>query len=436
MANLCRRSFLLAPVLAVPLRAANTFSVLDFGAKPDGETLNTGALQRAIDECGRKGGGTVTLAAGRYVSGTILLRDGVTLRLEEGATLLGSTNLADYRLIDDFRDGTGAAMGYCFVGAVEQKNVGIEGPGAIDGRGKEVLAARGPGDRSKRPFLVRLLRCSGVSLDGVELRQSAAWCTHLFRCRDVTAAGVRIYNHAGSNNDGFDIDSCQRVRIADCDIDTGDDSICLKTTGPQPCRDVAIRNCRLKSNCAAVKCGTESVGDFENIRVTDCRILGAGLGGIKLLSVDGSNLRDVVVSGVTMEAGRVPVFLRLGARLKTFRAGDEKKPVGSLKGVAIRNLRATAEGPGILISGIPGHSVEDVTFDDVVIRLPGGGVKDDPPVAVPEAEAAYPEIRMFGPKLPAWGVYARHVRGLKMSGVRMSVEKADGRPERVMEDAE
>ena len=430
-----RRSFLFAPGLVMPMRAAAVVSVLDFGAKPDGETLNTESLQRAIDECGRKGGGTVRFPAGRYVSGTILLQDGVTLRLEEGATLLGSTNLADYRLIDDFRDGTGAAMGYCFIGAVDRKNVGIEGPGTIDGRGKEVLAARGPADRSKRPFLVRFLRCSGVELHGVEMRQSAAWCTHLFQCRDVTATNVRIDNHAGSNNDGFDIDSCQAVLITECDIDTGDDSICLKTTGAQACRDVTITNCRLKSNCAAVKCGTESVGDFEHIRVAGCHILGAGLGGIKLLSVDGGNLRDVTVSGIRMSAGRVPIFLRLGARLKTFRAGDAKKPVGSLKGVTIRNFTATAEGPGVLICGIPEHNVENITLDHVTVRLPGGVAKDDPPLVVPEVEAAYPEIRMFGPKLPAWGMYVRHVRGLKLSDVAMSVEKADGRPERVMEDA-
>jgi polygalacturonase len=431
-----RRGFLLAPALTLPLRAAGVISVLDFGAKADGETVNSAAIQRAIDACGEKGGGTVLFPAGRYVSGTILLRDGVTLRLAEGASLLGSTNLADYRSIDDFRDGTGAAMGYCFVGAVDRKNVGIEGPGTIDGRGKEVLAARGTADRSKRPFLARFLRCSGVSLKDVQLQQSAAWCTHFFQCRDVAASGVKIVSHAGSNNDGFDIDSCQGVRIDNCDIDTGDDSICLKTTGPQACSGVSITNCRLKSNCAAVKCGTESVGDVSNIRVSGCHIVSAGLGGIKLLSVDGANLRDVVVSGITMDGGRVPVFLRLGARLKTFRPGDEKRPAGSLKGITIRGLRATAEGPGILISGVPGHPVEDVTFEDAEIRLPGGGVAEDAAVAVPEAEAAYPEIRMFGPKLPAWGVFARHLRGLKMSGVKMSVEKADGRPERVLVDVE
>lgn len=416
------------------LRAAKTVQVVDFGAKGDGATLNTAAIQRAIDACGEQSGGTVTFPAGQFVSGTILLKDGVTLRLEAGATLLGSTNLADYRIIDDFRDGTGAAMGYSFIGAVDCSHVGIEGPGTVDGRGKEVLAARGPADKSKRPFLARFVRCNGVSLTDTRFQQSAAWAIHFFQCRQVTAQRVSISSHAGSNNDGFDIDSCQGVRIAGCDIDTGDDAICLKTTSPKPCRDVVVTGCRLKSNCAAVKCGTESVGDFENLQVTDCRILGAGLGGIKLLSVDGGALRNVTVSDVTMEAGRVPVFVRLGARLKTFRAGDERKSAGVVRGIAIRRLRATAEGPAILISGIPGHFVEDVTLDDIHVRLPGGGTQSDAQTVLPEVEAAYPEIRMFGPKIPAYGVYARHVRGLQIAGLTLELDKPDERPERVMED--
>jgi polygalacturonase len=425
-----RRHFLLAPALALPLRSAPVLSVLDFGAVPDGLALNTAAIQRAIDAAAKQGGATVAFPAGNYVSGTILLRDGVTLRLQSGAALLGSTNLADYRALDDFRDGTGAAMGYCFIGAVDCTRVAIEGPGVIDGRGRDVLAARGPADKSKRPFLARFLRCTGVSLSGVQLQQAAAWCVHFFQCRDVHAERVRITSHAGSNNDGFDIDSCQTVRISSCDIDTGDDAICLKTTSPQPCRDVVISDCRLKSNCAAVKCGTESVGDFEDIRISGCRILSAGLAGIKLLSVDGATLRRVTVSDVTMDAGRVAVFLRLGARLKTFRPGDEKKAVGSLSAIAIRNLRATVESPGILISGIPGHLVEDVTFDDVEIHLPGGGVIPGAPI--PEAESAYPEIRMFGPTLPAYGIYARHTKNLTLTRTTFTLASPDPRPARLV----
>ena len=428
-----RRRFLLAPALAmpVPLRpAATAVSVLDHGARPDGATLNTEALQRAIEACAKQGGGRVVFPAGRYVSGTILLKDGVSLHLESGATLLGSTKLADYRTLDDFRDGRGAPMGYCFIGAVDCAHVGITGPGTIDGRGRQVLDARGPEEKNKRPFVARFLRCRGVTLEDVHLEQAAAWCVHFFQCRDVAATGVHIDSHAGSNNDGFDIDSCERVRIQDCEIDTGDDAICLKTTSPLATRDVMIRRCTLKSNCAAVKAGTESVGDFEDIHIEDCHIRGAGLAGIKLLTVDGAALRRVRVSGIVMDAGHVAVFLRLGARLKTFRPGDRPKSVGTLNDISIRNLRATVEAPGILISGVPGHDIQDVTFDDVEIHLPGGGAKSGEPV--PEAESAYPEIRMFGANLPAYGIYARHAKNLKLMNVRFTIARPDSRPERVI----
>jgi polygalacturonase len=384
-------------------------------------------IQKRIDDCAARGGGTVSLPAGRYVTGTILLRDNVTLNLEEGAQLLGSTDIADYQNIDSFTDGTGSAMGYCLIGAVDAKNVAITGAGAIDGQGKELLA-RINKDRGKRPFLVRFVRCIGVAMRGVRLESPAAWTTHFFQCRDVTAERVTIDSHAGSNNDGFDIDSCEHVRIRDCSIDTGDDAICLKTTSHAPCRDIRVTGCTLKTNCAGFKIGTESAGDFEDIHVSDCRIVHAGLGGIKLLSVDGARLRNVEVSGVTIESGHVAVFLRLGSRLKTFRAGDAKRETGTLSGIRIRDLRGTVESTGIMICGVPGHPVEDVTMERVDLRLTGVGTKEDAAAAVPEQEAAYPEIRMFGPKLPAYGLYVRHARKLDLRGVTLKTAEVDARP--------
>ena len=156
------------------------------------------------------------------------------------------------------------------------------------------------------------------------------------------AERLNINSHAGSNNDGIDIDSCELVRVNECDIDTGDDSICLKTTSRLPCRDITITNCRLRSNCATIKAGTESAGDFDNIHISRCQLLDARLGGIKLLSVDGARLQNVEISEITMMAGHVPIFLRLGGRLKSFRPGDPKRDVGLLRNINIRKFQATA----------------------------------------------------------------------------------------------
>ena len=441
-----RRHFLLLPALmkAVPLKAAaravQEFPVVKFGTVGDGKLPDTDAIQKAIEAAGsaavKDGTAIVRFPAGRYLSGSILLKSGVTLRLDEGATLLGITDPNAYRAIDPFTEGTGHELGYAFIGAVDATNVGIEGPGTIDGQGKEVLAGLKPAERNRRPFLVRFVRCNKVTLKDVKLRQSAVWTVHFSQCHNVTAQRVSINSHAGANNDGIDVDSCELVHISECDIDTGDDSICLKTTSLVPCRDVTIANCKLRSNCATIKIGTESAGNFDNIKVTGCQLFDARLAGVKLLTVDGAHLQNVEISDITMSAGRIPIFLRLGARLRTFRPGDPKKGPGTLENVSIRNFRASAEGPAILISGIPGHRVSNVRIQDVQVKLTGGGTEEDAAAELPEVADAYPEITMFGRHLPAAILYARHVEGLEVSGLRASFDKPDRRPEKVLIDAE
>jgi polygalacturonase len=442
-----RRSFLLAPaVFPTLLRAQKPalrpqqpahqeFLVNKFGVLGEGRTADTEPIQKAIDACTEQGGGMVRFPAGRYLSGSLLLKNNVTLHLDEGAVLLGSTNPNDYRSVDPFREGTGNELGYAFISAVDATNIGIEGSGVIDGQGKEVLAALKPGERNRRPFLVRFVRCNNVALKNVRLRQSAVWTVHLSQCHNVTAEHLNINSHAGSNNDGIDIDSCELVHINECDIDTGDDSICLKTTSRLPCRDVTITNCRLRSNCATIKAGTESEGDFDNIRISNCQLLSARLGGIKLLSVDGAKLQNVEITDVTMLDGHIPIFLRLGARLRTFRLGDAKREVGTLQNITIRRFKATAEGPGIVLSGIPDHRIEGVRLDDIQLQLTGGGSKDDVETPLPEAVDAYPEITMFGKTLPASLLYARHVSGLEIFNLKTTFSQPDQRPERVLIDA-
>lgn len=421
-------------VLLAFVAHAVDIDVQKFGAKGDGKTLDTKAIQIAIDECTKWGGGTVKIPAGQFVCGTILVKDNVTLQLDEHAALLGSLDIADYQAPDNFRSGNGAEMGFCFIGAVDAKNVGIKGKGLIDGRGKELLAAR-PAGNNARPFLMRFVRCDGVSLEGVHLQGPAAWTTHFFQCKNVSAQQVTIASRGLANNDGFDIDSSQDVRIRDCNVDSGDDAVCLKTTSPAPCRNVDVRGCDLTSHWGGVKFGTESAGDFENVTISDCRIHDTQ-GGIKLFSVDGANVRNVSFSGLTMEHVNTPIFIRLGARLKTFRTGDVRKPVGTISNVLIKNLKAQATSPiGILVSGIPDHPVKDVKLENIEMKLPGGGKEAEAGAVLPEKENAYPEITMFGKQFPAYALYARHVSGLTVTNITIELAQPDARPPRVLDDA-
>jgi len=416
-------------------RAATDLRARDFGAVGDGATLNTAALQRAIDACSEKGGGAVVLEAGRYVTGTLQLKDNVVLHLDREATLLGSTQADDYRNVDPFKDGTGAELGYALIVAVDAHRVGIDGAGTIDGRGKELAAAQGK--YLKRPFLVRWVRCTGVRVSDTSLRSSGAWTMHLFQSKDVAVDHVTIRSRGLSNNDGIDIDSCEDVRIQNCDIDTGDDAICLKTTSALPCRHVRVDGCRLKSSCATLKLGTESLGDFTDIQIEHCEILGAGLGGIKLLSVDGANLSQVRIADIQMREVRVPVFIRLGARLRTFRADDRRRPVGTIDDLEIHRLQAENSNQiGVVITGIPDHPVKNVRLDQIRIKLPGGGTAEQAKVVLPEKEQAYPEVKMFGDIMPAYGVYLRHAYGIKISGLELSLDRADERPAVLRVDAD
>lgn len=415
--------------------AGKSVTVLDFGAVGDGSTLNTAAIQKAIDTCHAQGGGTVVFPVGRYVTGTVQLKDNVKLQLDADAVLLGSTQAADYLNLDPFVAGDGVPLGYALIVAVGAKHVGIEGAGTIDGQGAAVKAAQTK--YTVRPFLIRWVRCDDVVVRNVHLTRPGAWTLHFFQCQNVVASGLTIRSVGLINNDGIDVDSCQTVRINDCDIESGDDAVCLKATSPLPCRDVVVAGCKLKTLCNGIKLGTESLGDFENIDVSHCQLRQIGMAGIALYSVDGAHLHDVAISDLTMDDVTVPISVRLGARLKTFRVGDKAKTPGTLRDVKIRGLQVTgAHQIGVLVNGVPGHPVENLAFENISIQLPGGGTEKDAQVQLPEKESAYPEMKMFGKTMPAYGIYLRHVRGVSFKNVRTGVAAADARPSAVYVDVE
>jgi len=426
---------------SVPDILADDSRIIDVtraGAVGDGTALNTAPIQKAIDECSASGGGTLTFPAGKYVTGTIRIKSNVTLRLERGASLLGSTEVADYLNVDPFTDGSGNPLGYALIVAVDARNVGIEGPGTVDGQSPALKKKQNP--YTMRPFLVRWVHCTDVTVRDVHLVNPGAWTLNFFETKGATVENVTIRSRGLGmpNNDGINIDSSEGIRVRDCDIDSGDDALVVKSTSAaMPSRDIVVSGCKLSSRTNAIKLGTESIGGFENISVTDCRITGTKMAGIALYGVDGGDLRNVTISDIAMDGVMVPVSIRLGARLKTFREGDQPKPTGKLCDVVIRNVSARNIGLiGILVNGVPGHPVERLTLENLRLELPGGGEAAAAAVRLPEKESAYPEFEMFGKILPSYAIYARHVRGVKFLNVETIPLKADARPATLLVDVE
>ena len=425
--------------------AADIFNVKDYGAIGDGVALNTVAVQKTIDACHDAGGGIIWVPAGDYVIGTIKLKSNVTLSLDHGTSLLGSQNIADYAtdLIEP-REG----WAQCLIYAENSTNITIEGLGLIDGRGTREAFPYG---KKSSPRLIRMENCNKLKFSGVTYKRPAFWGLHLIDCRDVHFDAVTIDSRNNNlGNDGIDLDGCENVLVENCDINSGDDGICLKSS-LNPCKNVVVRNCKVSSHTAALKFGASSHGGFIDVRVTNCYFHDSPMGAIKLELVDGGRLENVDISRIAMDNVGSPIFIRLGSRGKTYGKGG-KAPVGSLKNVRISDVvaKVTFEdetkaksdltdrekafvGP-IMITGIPGHYVEDVVLENITISYPGYGSEAEASRAVPEDEDRYPEQYFFG-VLPAWGAYIRHAKNIKFKNVQMSLRGSDQRERIVLDDA-
>ncbi|MEQ8556536.1 MAG: glycoside hydrolase family 28 protein [Cyclobacteriaceae bacterium] len=443
------------------------FDIRDFGAVGDSSTLNTKAIQDAIDACTANGGGTVWVPAGNYVIGTIELKSNVTLSLDYGASLLGSHDRTDYPIhnLRPAREGNAECLFY----AEDATNIRFEGLGVIDGRGyPEVFPkSSGPGGKDNRPRLIRFENCSNLTFSGLTYKNPAFWGIHLVDCKGVHFNGVTVqFRDNGSNNDGLDLDGCQNVLIENSDINAGDDAICLKSS-LNPCRNFVIRNCIVSSNTAPVKFGTSSYGGFIDVDITNCYFYDSPMGAIKLQSVDGGRLENVNISRITMEGVGSPVFIRLGKRGRVYAESKieeekTKERIGTIKNIKISDIKATVEvlrhqrgvdttgvevppeettdrewakaGP-IMITGIPGHNIENVTLENIDISYPGGLPPEKINMEIPEDEDRYPEQFFFG-VLPAWGAYIRHAEDIQFKNVNMTKRSNDKREMIVTEDVE
>ncbi len=422
--------FLLSPsAAAVGSAGATWHDVRAHGAKGDGLSDDTEAIQRTIDAAAI-GGGTVYFPPGRYLTGTVVLRDSITVWLDRGTRVLGNPDRM--RLGTIFRDSAGKPFGPAIFLARGVRNVSIRGDGVIDGQG--TMENYPPDGSVPRPLILLFEGCENVVVEGVTLVNSAAWVQDYIRCRDVWIRNVTVRSYSNKNNDGLDLDGCERVIVEGCNISSEDDAIVLKSLSLAPCRDVVISNCVISGLKSAIKFGTESAGGFENVTIANCAIYGTR--GIDIFSVDGGTVRNITISNISIRDAYGVLAIRLGARMRPYGIPESQRPKGpgTISGITISNVQAVGiTESNDFICGIPGHPVTDVTLRNVRVTYRGGGSRRDTERTIPEHEARYPKKRMFG-TLPSYGLFIRHARNVVLDDLDLRFEEADERPAIFAED--
>ena len=422
------------------------FDVATFGAVGDNKTINTVSIQKAIDACGAAGGGKVYVHDGIFVTGTLELKDNVTLYVEAGSILRGSSNHEDYpQKKCSFKYFRGNEH-YQLIYAEKKNNVGITGGGIIDGFSHgDGWPWKGKSNEHERPRLIRMVECTNVKTENISLIRSANWTQLYEGCDNVTITDVRIRCYTGQHNqDGVDISSCNGVRIKNFYSMSGDDAICLKAMSQKKTENVFVDGLTARyANCHAVKIGTETHGDVQNIHVKN--VVANARYGIAIESVDGSNIDGVTYENFLLTNCSTPLFIRLGERGRTYEGGPSKAPLGSMKNITIRNIINTdityveaRNGPGVgsAIGGLPDQKIENLVIENCDF-LYYGSIQDTAFVYqnVPENREKYPEFNIYG-TCPAYGLYARHVNNLTIRNVKVRAKNLDVRPAIVLDDVE
>ncbi len=466
---------------SAPSPSLGIFDVRQFGATGDGKTVDTPAINRAIEAASQAGGGVVLFSAGTYICFSIRLKSQVHLHLEQGATIVaadspkpGDTtgyNGGTYDAAEPndpwtpYQDYGHNHWHNSLLWGEDIHDFSITGPGLIWGKGLSFGANRGargdypiyvaeqPGVGNKA---IALKNCRNVLLRDFSILKGGHFGLLLTGVDNLTIDNLTI----DTDRDGMDIDCCQNVRVSNCTVNSPwDDGICPKSSYAlgysRPTRNVTIANCWVTGTyqlgtvidgsfkkfapdarvyrTGRIKCGTESNGGFINITVTGCVF--EGCHGYALESMDGAIVEDIAISNTTMRdivAG--PLFVRLGSRL---RGPKESTEVGRIRRILIDNLVCynSARTPCSILSGIPGHSIEDVKLSSIYVESAGGGTQADGLIVPPENEAKYPDPEMFGP-MPASGFFLRHMKNVELSHVEIAAIAPDARPAFHLSDVE
>ena len=435
---------------------ADDISILAYGAKSDKLTMNTKAIQKAIDVCS-KTGGRVIVPTGTFNTGTLYLKSNVTLYLEKGALLLGSINFNDYPAntpvslkCGDTHDSKGKPKhNKALIYAESQENIAIEGNGTIDGNGGNPVFSKGD-NGDDRPKIIFFISCNNVIIKDVLLKNAAFWVQDYLGCDGVKIQGIRVLSHSNWNNDGIDIDS-KNVVVSDCIIDSDDDAVCLKSyLADQPVENVTITNCIISTNCNAIKFGTPGRGGFKDIAISNCAVNASRysnfrewpkhfdnittdpsmVSGISLECVDGGKLDNVTLNNINMKGTQTPIFIKLGNRQKL-----SLEDAGSLRNVIISNIIAEVHsGLSSSITGYPGNYIENVKLHHILFDVISTSTLEKADKEVKENETGYPTPRMLGRVLPANGFYIRHVKNISVEDVQINLIHKDNRYPIVFDD--
>lgn len=428
--------------------SASVHNIADYGAVSDTTVLSTAAIQKAIDNCASQGGGTVLVPAGHFKTGSIFLKSNVTLNLESGATLYGSTDIKDYTPVTtDYVSLRTHTPTIQLIYADKASNVAITGLGTIDGRGASFPKLTWNDEGITRPHLLRFIQCTDVTVSGVTLRNSGCWMQHYLACDRVRIQGISVYNRNNYNNDALDLDGCHDVVVSDMIADSDDDAITLKSTSPRLCEDVVISNCTVSSHCNAIKLGTETNGGFRNIIVRGVTVKpsadqssqffgyegGIGHSAISLEIVDGGTMSNVDIADVTIRGTQCPIFIRLADRARAYSPDVPVENIGSISGILLHDIMIDEAGPGgSSITGMAGHPVRDVELRNITIRHAGG--MGETPVPADEKIKEYPESTMWG-VLPAQGFWLNHTDGVTIRNLKVIPSAPDARPAVVAADS-
>lgn len=447
-------------LMTIPV-VAGTYNVCDFGAKGDGKALDHLAINKAIDHCVANGGGKVVVPAGTYLCGSIHLKSHVNLHLEAGAKILAAP--AALKAYDEsevfgapeYQDGGHTYFHNSLIWAERQTDISITGQGMIDGEGltrhdteqagNVQGGSIGTGDKA-----IALKQCRQVTIRDITIFRGGHFAIIVTGCEIGTIDNVVI----DTNRDGIDIDCCKYFTVSNTKVNTpNDDAIVLKSSyalkKPVCCEHVLITNCivtgyklgtfldgsyvpeKVNWVCGRIKLGTESNGGYRNITISNCTCMWSS--GLAFEEVDQGRMENITVTNIAMEhVHHYPIYITTGCRN---RGPRERTDVSYGGNISISHVFVTDADSlaGIIVTGMKDYPLRNISLSDIYVEYRGGGKRVETPYR--EQGTNYPEPRWAGPT-PAYGLYARHVDGLRLRDVRFALQRPDERPDIIFEDVD